>query len=281
MYMPLIRAEIFRLSRRLMPKVLLLILVIGVAGLYGLLLLTLRASTEGVSAENLADLRESLRVEAARDTGLGLVQTIGTVLVIILAVSTISSEYGWGTIRVLLPRAGSRPAVLTAKLVLLLLFTLVAVVLGYLVALAGSYAVSLAEDLSTRLGGSFLPESIAAIGRTAYVMLPYLALGFFIAVLTRSTAAGIAITLSVFFLEGIAVTLIDGLGDPYDRIPDVLLTRNVSAVMAANRVPSDDLTRDPSALPNAWQGAAVLAVYIAAFIALSYQRFVSRDVTAS
>ena len=103
MYLPLLRAEIFKLSHRTMPKILLLILALGVVGLYGLLLLTLQA--EGVSDQDLADLRDSLRVEEARDTGLGLVQTVGTVLVVILAVSTISSEYSWGTIRVLLPRA--------------------------------------------------------------------------------------------------------------------------------------------------------------------------------
>lgn len=278
MYLPLLRAEIFKLSHRTMPKVLLLILALGVIGLYGLLLLTLQA--EGVSDQDLADLRDSLRVAEARDTGLGLVQTVGTVLVVILAVSTVSSEYSWGTIRVLLPRAGSRPALLTAKLLLLLIFTLLAVLLGYLVALAGSYAVSLAEDLSIRLGADFLPQSLAAVLRTVYVILPYLTLGFVIAVLTRSTAAGIAITLSVFFLEGIATALIDGLGDPFDRIPDFLLSRNVSAVMAANQVAGTEVTDTDSDLPSAWQGAAVLAVYIAAFVALSYQRFISRDVTS-
>jgi ABC-type transport system involved in multi-copper enzyme maturation permease subunit len=164
--------------------------------------------------------------------------------------------------------------------VLLLAFAVLVVLLGYLVALAGSYAASLAEDLSMRLGSNFLPSSVAAVARTAYVMLPYLTLGFFIALLTRSTAAGIAITLSVLFLEGIAVALINGLGSPVDRIPELLLAENASAVMRANELRGDALVQEDSDLLGAWRGAGVLAIHIAAFTALSYHRFISRDVTS-
>jgi ABC-2 type transport system permease protein len=278
MLIPLMRAEVFKLMRRAMPRVLLLILVVGVALLYFFLIVAIRSSPEGTSQQDLDELRDSIRVENVRDSGLGLVQFMGTVVVIILGVGVISSEYSWGTIRLILPRAGSRAALLTAKILLLLLFVAAVVVTGYLGALVSSFIASTIEDVGTNLGGDVIPQTLASLVRTGYVMLPYLALAFFVAVLTRSTAAGIAIGLSVFFVEGIVTNAIGALPDPFDDIPKLLLSENVSAVMSANAV-EGSLNQPNPDLPGPWQGAGVLAAYVAVLVALSYQRFITRDVT--
>lgn len=119
-------------------------------------------------------------------------RSVGTILAVILGVAIISSEYSWGTIRTVLPRAGSRVRFLTAKYLVLVGFVLVLVLAGFLAALAGSLL--------------------------------------------------------------------------------------VSVVVRANALP-DDVAGDD--LPSAWRGAGVLLIYLAAFVALAYQRFLSRDVTSS
>ena len=279
MLLPLVRAELFKLSRRAMPRVLLIILVLAALGLYLLLWFAVRSNEQSTDPRSLEILRQGLRVEAVRDTGLDIVRTVGTILVVIQGVSTISTEYSWGTIRTLLPRAGSRFNFLTAKLLLMLLFVAVVVLLGYLAALAGSVVVSTAEDLDTSLGGNFLPLTLAALARTAFTMLPYLSLGFGIAVLTRSTAAGIAVTLSVLFLEGLGVQVLRAIGGPLERLSELLISENVSAVMRPNFV-AGDLPEPETDLPNAWRAAGVLAVYTAIFVGLAYRRFLTRDITS-
>jgi ABC-type transport system involved in multi-copper enzyme maturation permease subunit len=279
MLLPLFRAEVFKLVRRAMPRILLLILVGGVVGLYVLLWLAYRSLPEPTTAQEAqsrADLQQFLELSSVREGGLELVQTLGTILVVILSVSVISTEFSWGTIRTILPRAGSRAGFLTAKYLLLAGFVMLVVVLGFLAAVAGSLIVSLAEDFSRSLGANAVPGILAAIGRTIYVILPYAALAFFIAVLTRSTAAGIAIGLVVLLGEGIVMELIGLLGDSFERLPGFFLSQNVAAVMSANRV--NDGSTD--SLPNVWRAAAVLLAYTVAFVALAYRIFLMRDVTA-
>src|SRR5829696_386431 len=234
MLLDLLRSEVFKVTRRAMPRILLLILCGLLALIYFFFVLAVRTNTEQGNPQAVADLRDSMRVAAVLDTGLGIVHQVGTVLAVILGVSLISSEFSWGTIRLILPRIGSRAGLLTAKLLVLLGFVVLLVLTGYLVALLSSFVASSVEDLSTSLGGDVLSRTVASLARTAYAMLPYVAIAIFVAVLTRSTAAGIAIGLSVLFLESIVAALLGALPGPFDVIPDALLARNVSAMLATN-----------------------------------------------
>ena len=108
MLLPLVRAELFKLSRRAMPRVLLIILVLAALGLYLLLWFAVRSNEQSTDPRSLEILRQGLRVEAVRDTGLDIVRTVGTILVVIQGVRSISTVYRCVTIRTLLPRTGSR-----------------------------------------------------------------------------------------------------------------------------------------------------------------------------
>ena len=280
--LPLLRSEIFRLSRRAMPRVLLLILALAVAGFYLLFWFLLRNPPAGMPLEQQVALRDDIQLRAVRGTGLDFVHNVGTVLVVILGVSAMSTEFGWGTIRTILPRAAGRSAFLTAKLIAILLFVALVVVLGFLVALAASALVTVSEDLGAELGAGFLPGSLAAMARTAFAMLPYVALGFFLAVWTRSTATGIGISLSVLFLEGLGSSLLAQVGGTLGRIPELLLAENVRAVMQVNATGTGGgLSENVTDLPDPWRAATVLAIYIAYFLALSYIVFRRRDITAA
>src|SRR5262245_57057748 len=108
--LPLLRSELFRFSRRAMPRIMLLILGRIVVGLYLLLWSVTQTRPEGTSAGDLESLRDGLRLHSVREFGLGLTQQIGTILTVIAGATAISNEFGWGTIRTMLPRASSRIA---------------------------------------------------------------------------------------------------------------------------------------------------------------------------
>jgi ABC-type transport system involved in multi-copper enzyme maturation permease subunit len=279
MLLSLIRAEVFKLSRRAMPRILLLILVLGVIGLYGLLWVALETGSQADdpgTREAMEDLRELVSLDQIRESGTDLVVTLGSILAVILGASAISTEYTWGTIRTILPRAGSRAGFLTAKYLVLAGFVVLIMLVGFLAALLGSFIVSTAEDLGRDLGPDAAPGIAAALARGAFVTLPYVALAFLVAVQTRSTAAGISVGLVVLLGEGIVTELIALLPGALERVPGFLLSRNVTAVMDANAV--GEGSAEP--LPNIWRATAVLSAYTAAFVALAYRVFLTRDVTA-
>jgi ABC-2 type transport system permease protein len=279
----LLASELFRLARRPMTRALLAILVVAVAALYLVLWSVLRAQGTALQPQQVAELRDQIRPATVRSAGLSLVYQVGTVLAVILAASLIASEFGWGTIRTLLPRAPGRAPFIAAKLLVLALFVAALVLVGYLTALAASLLLARLEHLDMTLGGAVLPRTLAALARTWFVMLPYLALAFLLALWFRSTAPGIGIGLAVLFLESLVTGLLRLQGGVLGRVPEALLAVNVQAVLAANATGLSATMTTTSAtttLPDAWRAAAVLAVYTVAFVALALWRFLRRDITA-
>jgi len=276
--LPLLRSELFRLVHRWMPRVLLAILVAVVAILYLLFWTVVQTGTENSS--EVRDLRENLRLAAVRDTGLSLVFQVGAVNVIILTSSLIGAEFGWGTIRTLLPRARSREALLSAKIITSLLFVVATVLIGTVIAFGASAFVTTVEDLPRGLGPDGVARSLAAIGRTMYVMVPYAALALAITTWTRSVAAGIGVGLSVLFLEGLILTILEAAGDVFDRVPGALISRKVQALLDANGAGlGRRFAGSGENYPPQWRAALVLALYSLVFVALAFQRFRSRDIT--
>jgi len=273
---PLLRSELFRLVRRWMPRILLLILI----GLVGLLYILLWVTVRSGAADEFA-LRENLRLASVRDTGLNLVFQIGSVNIIIMTASLIGSEYGWGTIRALLPRASSRTAYFSAKLVTALLFVAVTVLIGLVVSFAASAVITAIEGLPSGLGPQGLSRTVFATARTTFVMLPYVALTIMVTTLTRSVAAGIGLGLAVLFLESLFLSLIGLAGGIFERLPGALISRNVQALLEANAAGLEDsFSSSGAAMPSVWQAAVVLAAYTVAFLFLAYRSFIKRDITA-
>ena len=263
--LPLLRSELFKLSHRMMTRVLLLIVVGALLGTY-LVLGSVGEAEEG-------DVLEDLRIGAVHDNGMFIVYQLGFITTIVLAASSVASEFSWGTIRTLLPRTAGRSPFLTAKLITLGLFVVVVVILGFLAALVGSVLVTAIRDLDSSLGDDFVWRLLGSMVRTAYVILPYAALAFVIALWSRSSAAGIAIPIVVFYAEVLltpAFTSIESL----EWLPDALIySANISSLLDSDAVVSKE------DLPGSWQAAGVLAAYVTAFVSLAYGRFLTRDVT--
>ncbi len=262
--LPLLRSEMFKLSHRMMTRVLLLLVVGALLGTY-LLLGSVGEGEEG-------DVLEDLRIGAVHDKGILIVYQMGAITTIVLAASSIASEFSWGTIRTLLPRTAGRSPFLTAKLISLLVFVVAAVILGFLAAIAGSAVVTATRDLDSSLGDNFVGNLLAAMVRAAYAILPYAALAFVIALWSRSTAAGIAIPIIIFYAEVLLTPLFTSI-ETLEWLPKALLySANMGSLLNSDAViPEEDL-------PGHWQAAGVLAVYVTAFISLAYGRFLTRDV---
>lgn len=281
----LLRSEVFRLRRRSLPLILLAVLSIVLVLFYLLTWFVVRNPIEGMdmASQDPTQFKEELRVAAVRDVGLDRVQQFGTTVVVVLAASIVATEFSWGTIRTLLPRSAGRVPFLTAKLIVAALFTVTAVLAGYVASLGTSAGITWIEGLDGSLGGDVAFQTTAALFRTVYVMLPYVALAVLVSLWSRSSAAGISVTLAVLFLEPVIIVLLDAAGGgAVEHLPDAFLSRNVAAVLEANAMNGATEQRGPffsaAALPSAWQASAVLAAYIAGFIGLSYWRFLTRDI---
>ncbi len=258
----ILRCELFKLTHRLMPRVLLLLMAGGLLGGYLLL--------GALPADRGSDL-DSLRLGHVVDDGMFIVYQLGMVLAVTLASSTIGSEYGWGTIRTVLPRTSGRSSFLTAKLVSLVLFATVSVLVGFAAAVTGSTAVTELHNLDGSLGPGFAGDLVASAGKATWAILPYGALAFAVALWSRSTAAGVAIPIVAFYAEVLLTPLFASIG-ALGWIPDVGIYNNITVLLDAHTlVPRSDLH-------GAWPAAAVLGAYLAAFTAIAFGRFLTRDV---
>ena len=267
----MLRSEVFRLSRRAMPRVLLLILAVTVMAIF---LITWGAaqSSQFTEAER-ADLLDSLSLASTLEATLGFAGLFGALFVIILAASVVATEYTWGTVRTLLPRGSSRMAYLGAKLVVLATFAFLVVVVAVASGYASSVVVTSVEGLDRDLGDRFVIDLLVGLGRSWFTMMPYMALAFMVASLAKSSAAGISVATAVLFLEGQILSLLAAAGGVLERVPELFLSRNAEALLAIN---TDGGTRD---MPDPWQAATVLAVYTVAFLAVAAWSFRRRDVS--
>ncbi len=290
-----LRSELYRMTRRLMPRV-----ILGAMFGFGLVFYELIYTTvsqqlgllrsgnapssvtgPGGTEAMIRQLEQTLQQLAPAsipELGVGLVAGLGTVLLIVYGPSHLGTEYGWGTLRTLLASGLSRRAFLATKLVSLLLFTVALTALGVVSVTAASYLVSLQAGFDT--GGLDPARILSASWRTGYAFLPYTALTALIALWARSSGAGIAAGLVIFFVEGLATQLLISLNRDLVTVANLGISRNVASLSRLSVSVSGSTPESAGApLPDQTQAALVLAAWIVAFIALAYWRLRSRDVT--
>ncbi len=270
-FLSLYRSEVFRLTHRMMPKVMVLALVLLVVGGY----LLLWFSSSSLSEADLASQKEHLSLASAPKYGMDIVYQVTMLVSVVLASSSIATEYGWGTIRVILSKTERRWAFLGAKLLAILTFIAVISVIGMGAVLIGSGAVTAIGGLDSSLGHDFLIRVLGALVRNGIAVLPYVTLAFLASLWFRATAAGVALVIVVFYADVLMTPLTES-GGALSWFPEnVLIYRNIRAVLDANAL------QRATDLPTAWQGAAVLAVFALVFAALSFWRFETRDVSSA
>lgn len=209
-------------------------------------------------------------------TALGIVQTLGIILMAILTASAIGIDYGTGTLRSVLTQGTGRWPYLAAKLMTLALLA----GLGLLVAVA---SVAISSTIAGNLAGA-APAATGAAATTwseagvelwkAWVsILPYMVLTAFVTVLARSSAAGMGIGLGYYVFEPLVIALLMNFFSWFQTIADLLLVRNISAWMGAGG-------GFPSAVPPPDQTHAIIVMVVYALIlgGVTFWLFERRDV---
>ena len=283
----LISAELFKLRKRLMTRVLLFVLVGIMIVLYLLLLAVSRVTIPVHGSEEIGTIQNLLGLPLALPFALSILSSLGTILAVILIASSVGTEYSWRTLRTMLICSESRLKLLGAKLVaagiLILIGMVVGLATGFFMSLITTAIGGYSFDFSFMTGG-YLWDQFLQFWRTFYVLMPYALLGFLLAVVGRSAMPGIALGIGIFFLESLVTRLMSLAGGWIARIPDYLLSANVGAITALSDLPQgmgmgmgggDLLGR----MPELWQAFVILAAYSLVFIGLAFYLFRKRDVT--
>ncbi len=281
----LLHAEFFKLRKRMMTWVLGLILIGLVVLLYSILWST-SSRVARFGEENQftgIDLRQALFLPGAIPYALQIVGTFGVILAVILAAGSIGSEYAWGTVRLVATASSGRIRWLSAKLLIVVGLTALGALLAVFAALAYSAIIAAyyGDASASFLTGAFVRDQLEAYGRTLFVIMPYLTLSFAVAVVFRSTLAGVGTGMGVAFAEPLIDGLMGAAGRPWDKVPDYLLNTNRQVILLQNKLP-EVLPRfggrgDASGLTPPEAGL-VLALYTIAFVAIAFIVFRRRDI---
>ena len=232
-------------------------------------------TTDG-SVEDMIVWPSALRLGIEMASGSGL----GGLLIVVLVGTLTAQEYGWRTMQLWLSKGVSRPALLLAKFTAVLLPALLLVLAPFV---AGGLTTAV---FSQQLQGE-LPftdvnwwQTTLSVLRTAYTLLPYAALTFFLAVASRSTVVAIAGGLAYnMVIEGIFGQLLLFAGGSWAKIAQYLPAGFASSLAALNRV-TDNATSNllPQVETVSPETAVIgIALYTILFVGLALFAFRRQD----
>lgn len=210
-----------------------------------------------------------------------LMGVLGMSCLAVLAAGVIGSEYSWGTVRVLVGSGVSRLRLIAAKWLAILAMTIAWVVLGLIVTMAAAAVLALVTGRPLTLGtvdAAWAEDLALMLGRTIFVLLVPATLGFAVALVARSFAAGIAVAIGWPFIEQVGFVLTQLLGRPGEILRDVMIMTNMQAVTALNGFGPQSV---PEGLPDPWQAAGVLTLYLVVLAGISLVVFKRRDLASS
>jgi ABC-2 type transport system permease protein len=282
----LIAAELYKLRKRLMSRVLLYVLIGIIVVLYFLFLAISKVTIPGHGPEQIGDIQNLLGLPVSISFALWIASSFGSVLAVILVASCIGSEYNWRTIRTMLICSESRFKLLGAKLISAGIFVLIgmiiAVIAGFIMSLITTAIGGYAFDFGFMTGG-YIWDQFAQFWRTFFVLIPYSLIGFLLAIVGRSAMPGIALGIGIIFLEGLITTFMRLAGGWIAQVPDYLLAANVQAITSLSDLPQRFSQMGGGdidfSLPGTTHAFITLAIYSVAFLILAFYLFRRRDVT--
>jgi ABC-type transport system involved in multi-copper enzyme maturation permease subunit len=288
----LIDVEFFKLRKRMMTWVCALVLVGMIILLYSVLWNVSGEATRRFgfggrfSAE---DLRRTLFIQYSVPFSLQVVGYFGAILAVVFSAGAAGGEYGWGTVRLMATSAPGRIKLIVAKMVVVSIMTLAGAAIAVIVGLSYSGLITWSSggaDLDF-LTWQFLYDQALAYVRTVFVLSPYVFMAFCIAVVARSTLAGVGAGLGVAAVGPLIAGLMREGGEPWRSLPDYFIHRNAEIILAQNVVPRplpqfgpslNNLARNEAFSPET--AALILSVYVFVFVATSLIVFSRRDIAA-
>lgn len=309
--------ELYKIQRRLMPKILLPIAAFIVIIVFSFITLgaflagsspncipSANGQTQHCTARTSAErtdiitiVSEPLRLPSSLTTTVSVIDFIGLILLIILIGVVVGGEYGAGTIRVLLTRGPTRTQYLLAKILATLaciaITILILLPLGIILGALYNLSTGISVDF-TFLTGDWIVHAIAYILLEVLKLFAYTMIALWLATLGRSTAAGIAGGIVWWFLEGLLGTILTALGfiisgpagDFLKAVPDYFLGNNIGALLTEQRnsltssvqSASTSASTTASTIPD-WRAWLVIVVYLAVFLGTTWWVSLRRDIT--
>ncbi len=274
-----------KLFSRLLLWVELAVLALLVASLHVAIVATLQTGGRGELPPDAARaLRQMLTWPDALNTALAFANggELGGMLVAILVGAFVAQEYTWHTVHLFLSRGVSRVHFLLAK------FTVVFVALALIVlttlvaggAVTGVYTYTREGTLGV------VPVGTLAVNmaRVTFTLLPYAALTFLLAVVTRSAMVAIGVGLGYSLLvENLMVEMLSLVSDQAARVArfmPTMLAKSIVQVVTGETQMNVGMNVAPSLpllSPNV--AALLLGGYTVAFLALAVWWFRRQDVT--
>jgi ABC-2 type transport system permease protein len=283
----LINAELFKLRKRTMTRVLLYVLI-GIIILLYLLLLAISNVKIPNMGPRMGSIPNLLGLPLALPFAMFILSDFGAALAIVLSASVIGNEYNWRTIRTAVVSSESRFKLLIAKLISIVIIILVGMAIG----LIAGFIMSL---ITTAIGGyqydfsfatgSYIWKQFLQFWRTFFILIPYTLLGFMFAIIGRSAMPGIASGIGIMFLERIIATFMYLAGGWIAEVPNYLLYANMQAITSLAGLPEffgagmgggGGLNIQSPSITHAY---ITLAIYSVVFLFVSFYLFRKRDVT--
>jgi ABC-type transport system involved in multi-copper enzyme maturation permease subunit len=167
-------------------------------------------------------IREQMTLPGAIPIALDTTMGLGRVLLVILGAALAGSEYTWGTARHLVGRTRDRLSFVSGKLVVLAGLILLLIVAGLVVGTLSGGGIT--PIFSKGIRWDFLaPELFLRLPLALFFatlsVLPYALLAFTLALVTRSTVAGVSIGLLTLLLgEPLLAAILASLPEPWNAL---------------------------------------------------------------
>jgi ABC-type transport system involved in multi-copper enzyme maturation permease subunit len=274
--MHVLDSELFRLWKRPQTWIMPLLASGFILLYYGIGYIVYRSS----SATEQLDIRQSVQqLSSIFENGMQIWRIVALVMIVVASSSLIGSEHGWNTLRPLVARASSRADLLWAKWIVVALFSVFMVAAGVMVSLLAATTVTLFMEGNVQLPVAVWDDMLLGLLRWTVATLPYAAIAFVAALVTRSNAAGIAIGLGLNFAELLIMGLLVELINRFETVVEYGINWNVQQLV--NITTEDGGTvMDPVSTGQVWKSAGILLLYCAIAIIISFRVFTRRDITS-
>jgi ABC-2 type transport system permease protein len=205
----------------------------------------------------------------------------GGVFALMLGVFALGSEYGWGTLKTLFTQRPGRPAVVAAKLAALGIVLVPFVLLLFAAGAVTSFVIAQIEGAPVVWPSAWLLARAMAAGWL--ILAAWAALGVLLGTVTRGTSLAIGVgILYALVVEGL-LSAFAGNVTLLEPLTEVFLRANGYSIAAALGASVESIgSSGPGSFDGPFvsglRGAAVLAAFIAGFVALSGLLIRRRDV---
>lgn len=214
-------------------------------------------------------------------TVLGGFPFFGGVLILILGVLALGSDYGWGTLKTLFTQRPGRLRVFAAKLAALGIVLVPFVLASFATSAVASLIVANREGLSTALPS--LSLILRGIGAAWLILAVWAAFGVMLAVVSRGTALAIGIgILYGLVIEGLISALLDTVDALRPLIEALLRANGYSLIATVGASMADARNNGPGSFTGPYVGGTqaliVLTLQLVAFVAVAATLLRARDV---